>query len=314
MRRLISILLIGLVFFAVPGIASAQQEGEAPSPAPASELDLWTVSSIASLVYFTGQMDHEALGHGGMCLATSGDLQGVSTSVLGCEDSEGLGYRLVAAGGTIADFAVGAGLATSLYLSPPEDGSTYYFMWLLSAVSLFQAGGYMMVFPWVPDAGDWGSDGVFRNVEPKLAWQLGVSAVGLGLTFGAIPLLNHLLEPLLGDGADRGSRRGWMTLLPYALGSTLITSGALLNRAGSGLGAFSAGAATFGGTLFLAYMPLFFDDDFFVPGGRQPGSGKPIPFSTGWVTAGAIAAVAAVAIFGPGIGGGFDEPHPLGLP
>ena len=305
--------VLGLLALPVSALAQSTEEGAEPSDA-ASELDLWTISSVASLTFFTAQMDHEAIGHGGACLLTGSELLGVSTSVLGCEEDSDLAHGLVSAGGTVADFAVGASLATSLYLAPPDDGTTYYFMWLLSAVSLLQAGGYMMVFPWVPDAGDWANDGVFRGVEPKLAWQLGISALGLGITFGAIPILNALLEPLLGDAEDRDSRRAWMTLLPYALGSTLITSGALLNRAGAGLGAFSAGSATFGGTLFLAYLPLFFDDDFFRPGPRTDAAGKPIPFSAGWVTAGAIAAVAAVAIFGPGIGGGFDEPHPLGLP
>ncbi|MHB8879509.1 MAG: hypothetical protein ACYC8T_37930, partial [Myxococcaceae bacterium] len=185
----------------------------------------------------------------------------------------------------------------------------------LSAVNMLQAAGYLMVFPWIPEAGDWGTGGVLRGADPVLPWQVGISATGLALTFASVFVLNQLLDPLLGtDGGERVSRRRVLAWVPYLLGSTLLIAGSLFNRLGpdSELGVFSTTVATLGGTIFLAYLPLFFDADFFRAGSRTDGPALPIRSSIPWLAAGAASVVLALAVMGPGVGSGFPEPHPLG--
>jgi hypothetical protein len=130
------------------------------------------------------------------------------------------------------------------------------------------------------------------------------------MTFGTVFLANWLSQPLLGDEAGtRNSRRLTLTLWPYLVGSTFITASGLLSRAGSEY-AVSAAVATFAGTLFLAYIPLFFRGDAFYPGEPVRGPALPIERSKPWLIAGALSLVLGLAVFGPGLGD-FPTPHPL---
>ena len=184
----------------------------------------------------------------------------------------------------------------------------YYYLWLNTVVNLWQAGGYLMVGPWLP-VGDWGSGGFLQDVHSPLGAQSALSAAGAGLTFATIPLAQWLGKPLFGvDGTS--SRRGTLlTLLPYLGGGTVVVAGSLLGRAGPEFAA-TAAVSTFAGTLFLAYLPLFFGDEFWVPGEPHQGSVKSIARKPGWWVVGGIVALGGVAILGPGIGE-FDRPHPL---
>lgn len=312
------VVLCALVVGLMPVESQAQTAdvGEAPDSAETPErrepeLNLWTVAAISSTAYLVAQMQHEGLGHASACLLGGGRVSALSTAVAGCDGLSPGGERFVDMAGTMVDLGVGAGLTTTLYLAPPSDPSTYYAIWLLSSVSLLQTGGYLMVFPWLGE-GDWSTDGALRGAEPKLAWQIGVSALGLGITAATIPIMNQLLEPLLGASPTREKRRWGLTLLAYGVGSSLITAGALFDRTDSATGIISATAATFGGTLMLAYLPLFFTADVYRFGDATDQPAKPIPFQWGWVAVGALSAVASVAILGPGFGRGFPEPHPLG--
>ncbi len=283
----------------------------APAAADELETDVPTVLSIAAVTYVGTSLVHEGLGHEGGCLAAGGSPAGLSLAVAGCDGAlSGGGARLVSVGGATANLAVGGGLAAGLALAPPDDGAAYFALWLGSLVNLYQAGGYLMVGPWVP-AGDFGSQGALRGVAEPLPWQLGLSAAGLGLTAGTLFLGNRLAEPLLGADPDERASRQWsLTLGPYLLGSGLVTASSLLGRVGPAYAA-SAAVATFAGTLFLAYQPLFFSDDFFYPdASKRPARGKPIERRTLWLAAGATAVVLAVGVFGPGVGP-FEEPHPF---
>jgi hypothetical protein len=295
-----------------PAVAAVQTSSAAVG-LEASDFDPWTVLSIGATTYLAAQLLHEGLGHAGVCALAGGRVTGVSTSVAGCEGVSGAGLRATQMGGTLVDLGVGVGLLTALALEPPDDGATYYAMWLLGSVSLLQAGGYWMVFPWLPE-GDWSTEGALRGADPALPAQLGLSALGLVVTAAAVPIMNTLLEPLIGGGEDRDARRWLLTLGSYGLGSALITGGALLSRTDDALGVVSAAAATFAGTLAIAYLPLFFTDEVFRFGEASAGPARPIERSLPWIVVGAIAAVSAVALLGPGVGRGFPEPHPLGLP
>jgi hypothetical protein len=101
-----------------------------------------------------------------------------------------------------------------------------------------------------------------------------------------------------------------LALVPYAAGASLVTLGSTLNRAGPEY-AVSAGIANFAGTLFFAYLPLFFYDEVFIPGPERDVTPVPVIRSRAWTVVGAAVAVGAVAAFGPGVGGGYPEPHPL---
>lgn len=305
----------------VTAFLSAQAAAEESSPSPATaatigavavEHDLLTNVAIGVSAYTLASIIHEGLGHESGCALGGGVPTGFSLAVAHC-NTAGMspgGLRTLSFAGPAASMLAGTGFATSLLLTPPKDGHLYYFTWLSAMVNLYQGAGYFLVGPWIP-AGDMGTAGFLQGVQPRLPAQVGLSALGLGMTIGTLVLGNHLAEPLLGDEPDVRRRRQWSTTwVPYVAGSVLVTGSSLLNREGPGFAA-SAGIATFAGTLFLAYVPIFFSSDTFYlsrPAGRPA---LDLPRSPLWIALGTAAAAAAITVFGPGVGSGFDNPHPL---
>lgn len=292
-----------------PGAEERAAAGaDGPSVAPA--VDVTTAAILGLTVFLGSALVHEGLGHGGACLATGGRVRGVSLANAGCEGSRAPAVESVA--GPLANVAVGGASAGWLLSRPPRDPVAYSYLWLQSSVHLFQASGYLMVGPWVP-VGDMGTGGALAGVSRPLPAQLALSAAGAGMTFGTVLLSNHLAAPLWGRGAslDRESRRR-MTVLPYALGGGLVTASSIANRAGPEFAA-SAGVANLAGTLFLAYIPLFFADEVFIPGPPTDEAPRSLRAQKAWLIAGGVVATAAIATLGPGVGAGYPEPHPLDL-
>jgi hypothetical protein len=281
-------------------------------PAAPPEFDVATVLAIGATTYVTASLVHEGVGHEIACAAAGGRPMGFSTAVAGCDEA-GMSpgdHRFLTAGGAGANLLWGGSHLALLYAHPPEGGAAYYYLWLTSTVNLLEAGGYMMVGPWVP-VGDFGAEGFLRDVENPVPLQIGLSALGTGITFGSMMIANDLGKPLWGSAQPpRLARKRLLSLTPYLAGSALVTGGALLSRAGPEF-AVSAGVSTFAGTLFLAYLPLFFNADVFEPSWTPAtDTALPIRRRPAWWAVGAIAVVVGVAVMGPGIGE-FDEPHPF---
>jgi hypothetical protein len=315
--------MLALLFALVvlPG-ARANDVGPLPPPPPPTpvsvrdvETNVPTVLAVSAAVYTSAALLHEGFGHQMGCWAAGRRPIGFSTANAGCDPDTPL---LDAMGGALFGNGLGA-LATGipLLLEPPKDGATYYAFWLHTLVNVQQIGGYMLVGPWLP-VGDWGDAGVLASVRPRqrLPWRIGLSAVGLGITAASIPLAHGLGRPLFGDDMKAGqARRRLLTWVPWLAGSSLIVGSALLNRAGPQF-AISSGIANFAGTLFLAYLPVFFADDAFAPKRQKtlrsgpPTRVLPIRKRPAWWVIGGIAAVGAVLVFGPGVGR-YDEPHPF---
>jgi len=293
---------IALILLLWPAVA----RGQAEDP----EADVLTVAAIGATVYVGKSIVHEG-GHEVGCALAGHRPTGFSTAVAGCD----VQTRFGTAAGAGADLVSGAALATALALAPPDRGTNHYALWLGSTVSLFHGAGYLLVGPWAP-SGDFsaspGSGGVLEGVSHPLAWKIGLSSAGLAMTFGTVLLANHLGEPLFGnDDETRNQRRLLLTVVPYLGGSALITTSAFFNRTGDKKYVITAALANFGGTLFLAYLPLFFNADLYRPGERTDEPALAIDRSAPWVIAGAGSLVLALAVFGPGVGE-FPRPHPLG--
>ncbi|MCA9568633.1 MAG: hypothetical protein KC656_12360 [Myxococcales bacterium] len=270
------------------------------------ELDVPTVLAVSAATYVSAAVLHEGLGHGGGCLLAGGRFTAFSLAVVDCQDTGPGGARFEAGAGVLGG-TVGA-LATGIPLVLGGDdlgGTSRYALWLHTLVNMQQVGGYMMVGPWV-GVGDWSDQGVFAGVRRPLPGKIAASATGLAITLASVPLANALGRPLW-EG-DLGRKRA-LTWTPWLVGSSLITFSALANRAGPEF-AVSAGVANFAGTLFLAYLPLFFNTPPFDPAAPHSGVPQPVRRSRAWWIAGGLVAVGAVAVLAPGVGR-FPEPHPL---
>ncbi|MFY9528177.1 MAG: hypothetical protein WBC04_24230 [Candidatus Acidiferrales bacterium] len=273
--------------------------GEPPRPtsAPMPEVkvaatpDVWTIVAIAIVAYVFASIIHEGIGHGGACLLTGGHPVTLSTVHFEC-DGEG---RLVAAGGTIANFA--AGLMFWLASRAASRATQLrYFLWLSMTINLLQAGGYFL-FSGVGNVGDWAV--VIQGLQPPWLWRVGlvILAVCSYLLFVWIALLE--MRPFLGHkDPERLRCAKKLTLVPYFTGGILSCVAGMFNPVGLILVAVSAAAASFGGTSGLAWMWQLF------LGHRIPRIAfemPPLSRSRGWMIAGGILGIFFIAILGPGL-------------
>ena len=271
----------------------------ASSSTEASRLDPWTVGAIAVVAYALSNVVHEGLGHGGACIAVGGHPRQL-TAVFFDGDVEGLpasAGRWVAAGGSLANLAAAAVAWAALRVIPARWGRGRFFLWLVLAVNLLQAFGYLL-FSGVGGIGDWAA--VVRDLQPAALWRLGLTVVGAVLYFVVAPrLIMPWLEPFLpAEPEERLARVRTLTLLPYLVGGATFVLAGALNPLGWIYVLISAVAASFGGTSLLAWYPMLWAKRTPVTSVEVP---LGVPGSPAWLVAAAIALVLFVGVLGPGV-------------
>src|SRR3954467_12649714 len=105
--------------------------------------DLITLIAIAVVAYAVSDVTHEGLGHGGACLLvgckphllTSMQFDGDETQL------SSAAVRVIAAGGSIMNLVLAALGASLLRGVRPDRPHLWFFLWLLTSVSLLQATG-----------------------------------------------------------------------------------------------------------------------------------------------------------------------------
>jgi len=271
----------------------------ASSAADADRLDPWTIGAIAVVVYALSNIVHEGLGHGGACIAVGGHPNQL-TAVFFQGDEDGLpasAGRWVAAGGSLANLAVAALAWAALRVLPAGWGRARFFLWLLLAVNLLQAFGYLL-FSGIGGIGDWAV--VVHDFQPAVLWRLGLTVAGAVLYFLVAPrLIMPWLEPFLPAApAERLSRARTLSVLPYLVGGVTFVLAGVLNPLGWVYVLISAVAASFGGTSLLVWYPVLWARRTPVGSPRVP---LGIPRSLAWLAAAAVALIVFVGVLGPGI-------------
>ena len=275
----------------------AAAESNPPRSLETTKPDLLTIAAIAIVATVIADFIHEALGHGGMCLATGGQPLALSTVHFECSVEP----RLVAAGGTFANLIFGA-LFWAAARAVKQSAPWRYFFWLLMTFNLFEAGGYFL-FSGIGNIGDWTA--VVAGWQPAWAWRLGLVALGtISYFFWFVPLCVRELRPFLGNdipGNDtkiRVHRARLLTLVPYFASGILSCVAGVLNPVGPVLILISSAAASFGGHSGLAWMASLLHNP------RIPSTELQVPEikrTWGWVIAAAILAIAFIAGLGPGV-------------
>lgn len=259
-------------------------------------LDRPTLVAVAFAVYALVNLTHEGLGHGGACVLVGGRPLALNAVYFECDEA-GLApaaRRLVSAGGTLVNLALGA-VAGLLLAAGGARGWWRYALWLFTTLNLLQAAGYWL-FSGLGDVGDWAA--VTAGVEPHALARIGLAVVG-GLAYAAaVAFALRSLAPMLGPGSARVGRARQLALLPYLAGGCLYVAAGLFNPLGMRLVLISAAAASFGGASALAWMSeLLRDEARFPPGPAD----QPLPRSLAWLAAGGLAALLFVAVLGAGV-------------
>lgn len=252
-----------------------------------------TIAAIAVVIYATGSVIHEGIGHGGACLLTGGRMAGISAVHFQCD---GGGRVAVAAGGTIMNIVAGLLLLAGLRRAPAARPHLRYALWLGMTVNLMQAAGYFL-FSGALGIGDWAD---LLAAKGGGAARAAMATAGALAYLGVVSLAARRLGPLLPgdrDAARRGARA--LTLVPWIAGGLVSCLSGAFNPVGLVLVAISAAAASFGGTSGLAWMP----DIIGTPWAPLPAPGPPAPVlgrHYGWIAAGVVAAIVFVGVLGPG--------------
>lgn len=107
----------------------------------ATEKNDWlTIAAIGLLAMCLVTFDHEALGHGGACLALHGRILALSSSVFSCSVRSGL----IDAAGPVSNILCGL-IAWALRAATPQQAiKTRFFLAMVTALSLFWDGGYLI--------------------------------------------------------------------------------------------------------------------------------------------------------------------------
>jgi hypothetical protein len=108
--------------------------------AAVGKTDWLTVAAIGLLAMCLVTFDHEALGHGGACLALHGHITALSSSVFRCDRQSGL----VDAAGPIANVLGGLIALAARLLVPWPFVKLRLLLILVTALSFFWEGGYLI--------------------------------------------------------------------------------------------------------------------------------------------------------------------------
>lgn len=262
------------------------------------DLDRPTLVAIAVAAFALANVVHEGLGHGGTCLLVGGRALALSAihfdgDLGGLDPAAG---KWVAAGGTLANLALGLVAWAALRAFRGAPGPARFFLWLSMTVNLLQAAGYWL-FSGLGKVGDWAA--VIDGWTPHWAFRLGLAALGGSAYWGFVHLSLREASPFLGPGPGRWRRGVPLTLIPYLAGGVLYVAAGLLNPVGPLLVLISAAAASFGGTSGLAWMAQLLRDERRFP--PHDGPALAIPRSVPWLAAGAAIALLFVGVLGPGI-------------
>jgi hypothetical protein len=204
------------------------------------EADPLTIASIGIVVYITGNIIHEGLGHGGACLLTGGKPLLITAVSMDCSDEN----RLVIAGGSIMNVLAAVVFFFLAHLAKSPHWK--YFLWLAMTVNLLSPGGYL-AFSGIGGFGDWAM--LMQGFNPQWAWRVGLTVVGivayaLGVRFSLLEL-----RPLISSDPRQRVVRAWrLTSVPYFAGGIVECLAGAFNPQGWFLVAMSAAASTFGST------------------------------------------------------------------
>jgi hypothetical protein len=176
--------------------------------------DTATLLAAGVLAYVTETLAHEALGHGGVCLATGKTVLLVAPLWMRCSDV----LAPMVAAGPAANAIAAACCAALLWLRPPTRPVLALLLWLGFAFNVLVAAGYLGVGA-LTGFGDWPF--LFAGVSPPLAWRIPAGCIAIAAYAGCLSLAAALFRRQAGVGALARTRL-WRRSMAPAAGAALV--------------------------------------------------------------------------------------------
>jgi hypothetical protein len=197
-----------------------------------------TLGAIAAVAFIVACVAHEAIGHGGMCLAVGGRITLLTSVYFHCTN----GGPLTDAAGPLMNLIAGAA-CWLLARNQPLISQTRLFFVLAMAFNLFWGAGYFILSA-VTNTGDWSFVLRDLSLEPRWLWRLLMGALGVVIYVRSARAVATHVPP--------GTPLVWLYLI-----AGMVSCVAALFYAGPALPAVrEAAQESFGaavGLLFLAY-------------------------------------------------------------
>ncbi len=256
-----------------------------------------TVAAIAVVTHASSVFIHEAIGHGGACLAVGCTPRLLTTMQFkGDEDSlPKLAVDAISAGGSVANLIAAAIAVLLLRRYRGAARSGWFFLWLFATVNLLAAAGYPL-YSGLANIGDWAN--IVRGVKPAWLWHLVLAAIGALSYWFATRWAIDCLGRRLAHTGSRVPAAYRYTLVSYLAMGALAIVGGMFESGGALLVLISATAASLGGASALAWGPQLLQDPRL---GKPPEEPLQVLRDARWIIAAALVALAFVAVLGPGV-------------
>lgn len=249
------------------------------------------LGAVGILAYAASMMTHEALGHGGYCIAAGGHNAMLTAWAERCNFPNAQPFGIEAAGPGL-QFAAGLLSWRALPRLPQRASRLRYFFWLYMIFNLFVSSGYV-AFSGVTDFGD--AAVIIAGLSPHMLWRGLLILIGAAGYYLAMWVAAAELKRLLGtrDGGRPIFRLVW---IPYVAAGIFACCAAALNRTmPTGVAVGLAVASSFGAGFGMLRLP-----DMQRRMTSRPAPGIHIEWSTGWAFA-ALVVIAAFFLIGRGL-------------
>ena len=246
--------------------------------------DVVTLAAAACIAYLIADLAHEAVGHGGMCLALGGKLLFVSTTFAACS----IHARLIDGAGPVAGILAGGLAWFWLSYARPRSANLCNLLLLIFAFTMFWNVFYL-IRSGVTGDGDWAY--VIAGLEPAFVWRAAIAVLGVALYILTVQMIVALMEAKL--LSSLGVLPASFTAITFGVAVVLSAVAAqfdrrpvapdLIDRLPSALSAF--------GLLWAGRS---------VQRTRR-GMRISTPASPAWMIAGFVCAILFLSVLGPGL-------------
>jgi hypothetical protein len=200
--------------------------------------------------------------------------------------------RLSGACGTLATLVLG-GVAALLVRGDKRLTTTWYFLWVFGCVSLMNSG--RLLYSAISGTGDWSV--VVTSFSSPWLWRVGLAFAGVFIYRPALQFAARGLRGLV-ESRELAYRDLWrLVLTAYLTASAVLTAGAALDPANTGVVVAGVVAASFGLHLGLLVAPAFISE----PVEMEKARSRWIAFHWAWLLLGVAASVAFFAGLGRAI-------------
>jgi hypothetical protein len=191
------------------------------TPEPAST-DWATVAALSLMAMCLVTADHEAVGHGGMCLAVGGHIRLLTSSLFRCDSPS----VWISPAGPLANLLGGGVALLGLTVVPVRSTRARLFLTLVASLAFLWEGGYLMSAMWRRE-GDWYVAARDLLGEPSPWLRVTGGLAGLGLDVWTARWASRALAALWPEATEarRVARTAWLAATLGAVLAALAYSG-----------------------------------------------------------------------------------------